>query len=505
MSLSAAEQLLSVSDSPSTGSTHSPTHMTVPGDADECTTIKVVPRTDCPGPSAGTSDASPTSSSEVVTTESADTNLRTRVAGAAPPPWLRTATAYSKLPPGATDTLSGDTLATKSGEPVTVTLIAAEQLLSTSDSPSTGSTHSPTHITVPGDADESTVIEAGLLADSPGPSAGTSDASPTSSSDVVTTESADMNVRTLVPTAAAVPWLRTAAAYSKLPPGPTATLSGDTLATRSGELITVTTLIAAEQLLSTSDSPSTGSTHSPTHMTVPGDADERTAKVAAQLSDSSGSSADTSYASPTSSSDVVTTESADTNVRTRVAGAATSPRLRTATAYSKLPPGATATLSGDTLATRSGEPVTVTLIAAEQLFSTSDSPSTGSTHSPTHMTVPGDADELTAKVAAQLSDSSGPSAGTSYASPISSSDVVTTESSDTNVLAFVAGAAAPPRLRTATAYSKLPPGPTATLSGDTLATRSGEPVTVTAKLRLAVSPPGSRAVTVTMTVPGATG
>ena len=388
MSLSAAEQLLSVSDSPSTGSTHSPTHMTVPGDADECTTIKVVPRTDCPGPSAGTSDASPTSSSEVVTTESADTNVRTRVAGAAPPPWLRTATAYSKLPPGPTATLSGDTLATKSGEPVTVTLIAAEQLLSTSDSPSTGSTHSPTHMTVPGDVDASTVIEAGLLADSPGPSAGTSDASPTSSSDVVTTESADTNVRILVPTAAAVPWLRTAAAYSKLPPG------------------------------------------------------------------------------------------------------------------------ATATLSGDTLATKSGEPVTVTLSAAEQLLSTSDSLSTGSTHSPTHMTVPGDADESTVIKAAQLSDSSGPSADTSYASPTSSSDVVTTESADTNVLALVAGAAAAPRLRTATAYSKPPPGPTATLSGDTLATKSaksGEPVTVTAKLRLAVSPPGSRAVTVTMTVPGATG
>ncbi len=235
MSLSAAEQLLSVSDSPSTGSTHSPTHMTVPGDADESTTLKVVPRTDCPGPSAGTSDASPTSSSEVVTTESADTNVLTRVAGAAPPPWLRTATAYSKLPPGPTATLSGDTLATKSGDPVTVTLIAAEQLLSTSDSPSTGSTQSPSHTTVPGDINEPTVIKAGLLADSPGPSAGTSDASPTSSSDVVTTESADTNVRILVPTAAAVPWLRTAAAYSKLPPGPTATLSGDTLATRSGE------------------------------------------------------------------------------------------------------------------------------------------------------------------------------------------------------------------------------------------------------------------------------
>ena len=239
MSLSAAEQLLSVSDSPSTGSTHSPTHMTVPGDTDESTTLKVVPRTDCPGPSAGTSDASPTSSSDVVTTESADTNVRTRVAGAAPPPWLRTATAYSKLPPAPTATLSGDTLATKSGERVTVTLIAAEQLLSTSDSPSTGSTQSPSHTTVPGDTNEPTVIKAGLLADSPGPSAGT-DVSPSSTSDVVTTESADTNVRILVPTAAAVPWLRTAAAYSKLPPGPTATLSGDTLATRSGEPVTVT-------------------------------------------------------------------------------------------------------------------------------------------------------------------------------------------------------------------------------------------------------------------------
>ena len=381
---------------------------------------------------------------------------------------------------------------------------AAEQLFSTSDSPSTGSTHSPTHMTVPGDANESTTIKAVPSTDFPGPSAGTRDARPLISSDVVTTESADTNVLTLVAGAAAPPWLRTATAYSKLPPGTTATLSGDTLATRSGEPVTVT-LIAAEQLFSTSDSPSTGSTHSPTHMTVPGDADESTTIKAGQLSDSSGSSAGTSYASPTSSSDVVTTESSDTNVLALVAGAAAPPRLRTAAAYSKLPPGATATLSGDTLATRSGEPVTVTLIAAEQLFSTSDSPSTGSTHSPTHMTVPGDADESTTIKAGQLSDSSGSSAGTSYASPTSSSDVVTTESSDTNVLALVAGAAAPPRLRTAAAYSKLPPGATATLSGDTLATRSGEPVTVTAKLRLAVSPPGSRAVTVTVAAPGATG
>ena len=381
---------------------------------------------------------------------------------------------------------------------------AAEQLFSTSDSPSTGSTHSPTHMTVPGDANESTTIKAVPCTDFPGPSAGTRDARPLISSDVVTTESADTNVLTLVAGAAAPPWLRTATAYSKLPPGATATLSGDTLATRSGEPVTVT-LIAAEQLFSTSDSPSTGSTHSPTHMTVPGDADESTTIKAGQLSDSSGSSAGTSYASPTSSSDVVTTESADTNVLALVAGAAAPPRLRTAAAYSKLPPGATATLSGDTLATRSGEPVTVTLIAAEQLFSTSDSPSTGSTHSPTHMTVPGDADESTTIKAGQLSDSSGSSAGTSYASPTSSSDVVTTESADTNVLALVAGAAAPPRLRTAAAYSKLPPGATATLSGDTLATRSGEPVTVTAKLRLTVSPPGSRAVTVTVAAPGATG
>ncbi len=298
--------------------------------------------------------------------------------------------------------------------------------------------------------------------------------------------------------------MRTAAAYSKLPPGATVTLSGDTLATRSGEPTTVT-LSAAEQLLSTSDSPSTGSTHSPTHMTVPGDADALTAKVAILLADSPGSSAGTSDASPTSWSDVVTTESADTNVRTLVAGAATLPWLRTAAAYSKLPPGATATLSGDTLATRSGEPTTVTLSAAEQLLSTSDSPSTGSTHSPTHTTVPGASDALTAKVAALLADSPGPSAGTPDASPTSSSEVVTTESADMNVRTRVAGAAAVPWLRTAAAYSKLPPGATATLSGDTLATKSGEPVTVTAKLRLAVSPPGSRAVTVTMAVPSATG
>ncbi len=228
------------SDSPSTGSTHSPTHTTVPGAADELTVIEAVPRTDSPGPSAGTRDVPPTTWSEVVTTESADANVRTRVAGAAAAPWLRTSTAYSKLPPGTTDTLSGDTLATTSGEPVTVTLIAAEQLLSASDSPSTGSTHSPTHMTVPGDADELTVIEAALLADSPGPSAGTPDASPTSWSEVVTTESADANVRTRVAGAAAVPWLRTAAAYSKLPPGTADTLSGDTLATKSGEPVTVT-------------------------------------------------------------------------------------------------------------------------------------------------------------------------------------------------------------------------------------------------------------------------
>ena len=222
-----------MSDSPCTGSTHSPSHTTVPGDADELNVIEAVPRTDSPGPSAGTSDASPTISSEVVTTESADANVLTLVAGAAASPRLRTATTYSKLPPGATSTLSGDTLAIRSGEPVTVTL-NAEQLLSVSDSPSTGSTHSPTHMTVPGDAAELNVIEAALLADSPGPSAGTSDASPTISSEIVTTESADANVLTLVAGAAASPWLRTATAYSKLPPGATSTLPADTLATRSG-------------------------------------------------------------------------------------------------------------------------------------------------------------------------------------------------------------------------------------------------------------------------------
>ena len=145
------------------------------------------------------------------------------------------------------------------------------------------------------------------------------------------------------------------------------------------------------------------------------------------------------------------------------------------------------------------------LSAAEQLLSTSDSPSTGSTHSPSHTTVPGDADELTVIEAVPRTDSPGPSAGTSDGSPTISSEVVTTESADRNVLTVVAGAAAPPRLRTATAYSKLPPGATATLSGDTLATRSGEPVTVTAKLKLAVNPPASRAVTVTVVAPGATG
>ena len=67
-------------------------------------------------------------------------------------------------------------------------------------------------MTVPGNADELTVIEAALLADSPGPSAGTSDASPTISSEVVTTESADTNALTLVAGAATSPRLRTAAA-----------------------------------------------------------------------------------------------------------------------------------------------------------------------------------------------------------------------------------------------------------------------------------------------------
>ena len=204
------EQLLSVSDSPSTGSTHSPTQKTV--GVDHNTVIKTVPRTDSPGPSAGTrADALPTISSDVVTTESGDQNVLTLVAGAAAPPWFRTTTAYSKLLSCATSMLSGDTLATRSGE-LTVTLSAAEQLLPTSDSLSTGSTHSPTHMTVPGNADELTVIEAALLADSPGPSAGTSDASPTISSDVVITESADTNVLTLVAGAAAWPWLRTATA-----------------------------------------------------------------------------------------------------------------------------------------------------------------------------------------------------------------------------------------------------------------------------------------------------
>ena len=96
------------------------------------------------------------------------------------------------------------------------------------------------------------------------------------------------------------------------------------------------------------------------------------------------------------------------------------------------------------------------MIVAEQLLSTSDSPSTGSTHSPTHMTVSGDADDLTAIKAAMLADSPRPSDGTSDASPTISSDIVTTE------------------------------------SADTLTTKSGRPATVTAKLKLAVSLPGSR-------------
>ena len=137
-----------------------------------------------------------------------------------------------------------------------------------------------------------------------------------------------------------------------------------------------------------------------------------------------------------------------------------------------------------------GEPVTVTVSAAEQLLSTSDSSSTGSTHSPTH-TVPGDADELTVNETGPRADSPGSSAGTSVASPTSLSEVVITEFADTNVLTLVAGAATLPRLRTVTVYLKLPPAETVTLLGDTLATRSGEPVTVTGKLRLAVSPPGS--------------
>ena len=154
-----------------------------------------------------------------------------------------------------------------------------------------------------------------------------------------------------------------------------------------------------------------------------------------------------------------------------------------------LPPGATSTLSGDALATKSGEPVTVIVSADEQLLSTSDSSSTGSTQTPTH-TVPGDADELTVIEAVPRADSPGSSAGTS-ASPTSLSEVVITEFADTNVLTVVAGAATLPRLRTVTVYLKLPPAGTVTLLGDTLATRSGEPVTVTGKLRLAVSPPGS--------------
>ncbi len=146
-----------------------------------------------------------------------------------------TATAYSELPlpPGATSTLSGDTLATKSGEPVTVTLIAAEQLLSTSDSPSTGSTQTPRYATAPNGP--LNVIEASPSTDSPGSSART-DVPSSSSSEVVISESVDKNALTLVAGAAALPWLRMVNVKSKLTPDLTNTKERDVLATKSGEL-----------------------------------------------------------------------------------------------------------------------------------------------------------------------------------------------------------------------------------------------------------------------------
>lgn len=263
--LIAAEQLLPVSDSPSTAPTHSPTHNTVPGDADRLTVIEAVPCTASPGSRAGTRATGPTSSSEVVTTESTDKNALTVVAAEAASPRFRTATAYSNLPPGATVTLSGHTPTTRSGLlPVTVTSIPAEQLLAVSNSPSTASTHSPTHTTVPGDADTVAVKVATRLADSPGPRAGTSDASPIASSEFVITESNDANVLDFVAAAVLAPRFQIATAYSKLPPGATATLSGHTPSKDKSGLPATVTSMAAEQLLAVSDSHSTGSTHSPT-------------------------------------------------------------------------------------------------------------------------------------------------------------------------------------------------------------------------------------------------
>ena len=276
-------------------------------------------------------------------------------------------------------------------------------------------------------------------------------------------------------------------------------------AARRPPVASTLTLIADEQLFSVADSPSTASTHSPTHTTVPGDADQLTTIEAVPSTDSPGARAGTRATWPTSSSEVVTTESADRNAPTVVATDAASPMFRIRTTYWKLPPGATATLSGDTPATKSGVPVTVTLTAGEQLFSVSDSSSTASTHSPTQNTVPGDANALAVNVATLLITTPDPSPGTSDASPTSSSDVVITESDDANVLDLVAEAGPAPWFRTATAYSKLPPAATATLSGDTPATKSGLPVTVTRKLNPAVSPPGSRAVTLAIAVPSPTG
>ncbi len=119
-------------------------------------------------------------------------------------------------------------------------------------------------------------------------------------------------------------------------------------------------------------------------------------------------------------------------------------------------------------------------------------PCVASTHAPTHNTLPTESDALAVNVATPFADSPALSACTSDASPISSSDVAITEFNDLNVLAFVATDAASLRFRTTTAYSKLPPGVTTTLSATVACVRRLAPRMTTTAAAGPCGPPRRR-------------